>query len=125
MQIFLVEDSAAPGVSVSHVANNVFLQKKHWPHAMVKDTTTRSPLLRPVAPLFHDIPEFVAEDVARFHVWDLAVDVRVGAADGGGRHAQDDVVILFQRRLGPAGSLKGLALRGKVGRKFAAPQAGL
>jgi hypothetical protein len=40
-----------PGLVVSQAANRALLQKKHWPQAMVKGTTTRSPFFRRVTPL--------------------------------------------------------------------------
>ena len=44
-----------------------------------------------------DAHEFVAEDIARFGLRDLApIEVQVRAADGGGRHPEDDVVRLLK-----------------------------
>ncbi|MNV78289.1 hypothetical protein D3C71_1717710 [compost metagenome] len=52
------------------------------------------------AGVLDDAHEFVAEDIARFGLRDLAVvEVQVRAADGGGRYPQDDVVIVLDDRV--------------------------
>jgi hypothetical protein len=75
-----------PGFVVSQAANSALLQKKHWPQAMVKGTTTPSPFFSRVTPqpASSTTPmNSVPEDVPRLHVWNLAAeDVLVRAAAG-------------------------------------------
>ncbi len=72
------------GLELSQAEYRCFSQKKHWPQAMVKGTTTRwsffSVDLRPR--LDDPAHELVAEDVAGQHAGnDAVVEVEVGAAD--------------------------------------------
>ena len=70
-------------------------QKRQVPHAVMQDTTTRSPrrtVFTPVPDGFDGADGFVAEDAAVDDRGDVALeDVEVGAADGGGVDAHDGV----------------------------------
>ena len=87
---------------VSQAANSVLLQKKQSPQEMVNghdDAVAALDAGHARAGVLDDAHELVAEDVAVLHARDLAaVDVQVGAADGGGGDAQDDVVVVLRAR---------------------------
>ena len=98
--VFLVHDRAAVRVSGLTSRKKLPAAKEARAARNRERHDDTVPLLDPsncAAGVLHDSHEFVPEDVAAFHPRELPpIDVHVGATNGGGGYAQQNVIVVLE-----------------------------